>query len=72
MPMDQQPSGNSHVTEQKHAKLSYDGNVVNESDALTCEEPNPWLDLAKLETLSRTAEKDAQANTDCNGALVSY
>ena len=29
-----------------------------------------WLDPTKLGTLSRAAEKHAQANTDCNGALV--
>ena len=39
-------------------------------EALHCEEPHPWLDPTKLGTLSRTAEKHAQANTDCNGPLV--
>ena len=62
--------GYSHVTEQKHAKLLYDRTVVNESDALHCVEPHLWLDPTKLETLSHTAEKHAQANTDYNGALV--
>ena len=70
MPMDQQPSVYSHVTEQRHAKLSYDGTVVNESDALLCERPHLCLDPTKLEMLSHTAEKHALANTDCNGALV--
>ena len=65
MPMDQQPSGYNHITEQKHAKLSYDGTAVNES-----ERPHLWLDPAKSEILSRIAEKHAQANTDYNGALV--
>ena len=51
-------------------KLLYVGTVANESDAPHCEEPPPWLDLTKLGTLSRTAEKHAQSNTDCNGALV--
>ena len=50
------------VTERRHAKLSYDGTVVNESDA-----PQLWLDPTKLERLSRTAGK---ANTDYSGALV--
>ena len=68
MLMDQQLSGYSHVTEQKHAKLVYDGTVVNESDALRCEELHLWSDLTKLGTLSRTAEKHEQVNTDCNGA----
>ena len=35
--MDQQLSGYSHATEQKHAKLSYDGIVANGSDAPLCE-----------------------------------
>ena len=48
--MVQQPSLYSHITEQRHAKLSYDGTVVNESDVLHCEKPRPWLDPAKLET----------------------
>ena len=68
--MDQQSSVYSHVAEQKHVKLLYDGTVVNESDALRCEEPHPWSDLTKLGTFSRTVEKHAQVNTDCNGALV--
>ena len=44
--------------------------LVNESDALHCEELHLWLEKTKLGTLSSTAEKHAQANTDCNGALV--
>ena len=51
MPMDQQLSGYSHITEQRHSKLSYDGTVVNESDALICERPHLWLDPTKLETI---------------------
>ena len=66
--MDQQPSGYSHVTEQRHVERSYDGTAVDESDALRCEVPHPWSDLTKLETLSRTAEKHAQVSTDCTGA----
>ena len=54
----------------KHAKLSYDGTVVNEYDAPLCERPHLWLDPTKSEKLSRTAEKHAQANTDGNGTLV--
>ena len=41
--------------------------VVNESDALHCEERHPWLDLTTLVTLSGTAEQRAQVNTDVNG-----
>ena len=70
MPMDQQLSVHSHVTEQRHVKLSYDVTVANESDALICESPHLWLDPTKLETLSRIAEKHEQLNMDCNGALV--
>ena len=39
----------SHTTEQRHAKHSYDGTVVNESDAPLCEGPHLWLDPTKLE-----------------------
>ena len=60
----------SHVSERRHVKLLYDGTVAKESDALRCEEPHPWSDLIELKTLSRTAEKHAQVNTDCSGALV--
>ena len=70
MLMDQQPSEYSYVTKQKHVKLLYVGTLANESDALHCEEPQPWLDPTKLGTLSRIAEMHAQANTDCTGALV--
>ena len=70
MPTYQQPLQYSHVTEQKLAKLSYDGTVANESDELHCEKPHLWLDLTQLETLSCTAETHAKANTDFNGALV--
>ena len=67
---DQQPSVYSHVTEQRHVKRSYDGTVANELDVLLCERPLPWLDPAKLETLSRIAKKHVQSNTDCKGASV--
>ena len=60
----------SALPSKKHVKLSYDGTVASESDAPLCEGPHLWLDPTKLETLSHTAEKHAQANTDCNGALV--
>ena len=51
-------------------KRSYDGTVVNESDALIGERPHLWLDPAKLETFSRIAEKHEQVNMECDGALV--
>ena len=70
MPMDQEPSVYSHITEQWHVKRSYDGIVANGSDAPLCERPHLWLDLIKLEILSRIAEKHEQVNTDCNGASV--
>ena len=63
MPMDEQSSGYNHITEPKHAKLSYDGTVVNGSDAPLSERQDLWLDPTKLETGSHTAEKHAQANT---------
>ena len=70
MPMDQQPSVYSHITEQKHVKRSYDGIMANGTDAPLCERPHLWLDPTKLKILSRIAEKHEQVNTDCNGALV--
>ena len=66
--MDQQPSVYSHISEQKHVKRSYDGIVANGSDKPLCERPHMWLDPAKLEILSRIAEKHEQVNMDCNGA----
>ena len=47
MPMDQQPSVYSHITEQKHVKRSYNGIVANGSDAPHCERPHLWLDYTK-------------------------
>ena len=70
MPMDQQPTVYSHITEYKHVKRSYDGIVANGSDAPLCERPHLWLDPTKSEMLSRVAEKHAQVNTDYKGALV--
>ena len=43
--------------------------LANELDVLLCENPHPWLDPTRLETLSRIAEKHEQVNMDCNGAL---
>ena len=51
MPMDQQPSVYSHITEQWHVKRSYDAIVANGSDAPLCERPHLWLDPIKLEIL---------------------
>ena len=62
--------GYSHVTEQKHAGLSYVGTEVNGSDAPLCEGSHLWLDSTKLEMSSRFAEKHAQANTEWNAPLV--
>ena len=46
--MDQKPSGYIHIVEQKHAKLSYDGIVMNESDAPLCGRRHLWLEPTKL------------------------
>ena len=70
MQMDQQPSVYNHITEQMHAKRSYDGTVASDLDVLLCERALLWLDPTKSEKLSRIAEKHVQVNTDCNGALV--
>ena len=51
-------------------KRSYDGIVANGSDAPLYERLHLWLDLTKLGTLSRTAEKHVQVNMDCTLALV--
>ena len=59
MPMDQQPSVYSHITEQRHVKRSYDGIVANGSDAPFCERPHSWLDPTKLEIMFRVAEARA-------------
>ena len=69
LPMVQQPSVYSHVTEQKHVKRSYDGIVANESDVLLCERPRLWLDHTKLVTFFHTAENHEQASTGCQGVL---
>ena len=56
MPMDQQPSVYSHITEQWHVKRSYDGIVA---DAPLCEKPRLWLDPTELETVSYCREPRA-------------
>ena len=70
MPTDQQPALYSHGTEQRHVKRSYDGTLASDLDVVLCERPLPWLDPAKLKTLSRVAKKHVPVNTDCNGASV--